>query len=167
MTEKQQLLLNVLKSIIYYFLVAIGSNLMLRSIYLYKVFPEVMYLFWILFISLGSTMKLHSKKIQRLISISMPFLINSICFIYALCVSGNFPHRLSGYSVYSWNFLHYLNLHFLLSPILMVKSMFYFRYIVILIAPSILLYVGMSVSNILQYRYQDKINSISFRKIDK
>ena len=166
MAEKQQVLLNVLKVTIYYFLVAICSNFILRSIYLYKVFPEVMYLFWILFISLGSTMHFVNNQIQRLISVSVPFLLNLIFIVYALSVSGDFPHLLSDGELYSWNYLHYLNLHFLLSPILMLKSMYYFRYLVILITPSILLYLGMSLSNILKCRYQDKINSISFKKMD-
>ena len=127
---------NVLKATIYYFLVAICSNFILRSIYLYKVFPEVMYLFWILFISLGSTMHFVNNQIQRLISVSVPFLLNLIFIVYALSVSGDFPHLLSDGELYSWNYLHYLNLHFLLSPILMLKSMYYFRYLVILITSS-------------------------------
>lgn len=86
---------NFIKSFVYFSIIAVLSRIMIAGIFIYEVFPQVMYLFWLLFISLGFTLKWggDDKKL-RLIAVSPPFLVNLSLNVYALLMSGGFPNRI-------------------------------------------------------------------------
>lgn len=158
---------NFVKSFVYFSIIAVLSRIMIAGIFIYEVFPQVMYLFWLLFISLGFTLKWEDDKKLRLIAVSPPFLVNLSLIVYALLMSGGFPNRILEEKLLYWNGIHYLNLHILLSPIMLSGLMYYVRYILMLFLPSSLLWFGMRLSGLSKEHLEDTINAFNLKKRDR
>lgn len=160
-------MINFVKGLIYFYLISILSKIMTSSMYIYRVFPEVMYLFWFLYISCGFTMKWQVEKLKLFVSVSAPLLINGILFLYAYLLSGGFPNRIAESDLFYWNGLHYLNLNILLAPVMMTPLTYYFRYAAMIVLPSVLMGLGMYLSHISKERLREKINDLPFGKRER
>lgn len=155
---------NSIKSGIAFCVISILTKIMVSGVYIYRVFPEVMYLFWLLYISLGFMLKWQSRRGERILSVITPFLINTALFCYAYAMSGGFPNRIEEEMIRYWDMLHYLNLNILLAPMMMNEYAYYFRYLAMMFLPSVLLWAGMYLFKISKEKFEESINRMEFPK---
>lgn len=157
---KKDLIKNILKSCIYFYIVSVLTKGMVSGVFIARAFPETVYLFWFLFISLGFTLKWTRKRWERILSVSAPFFINLTLFVYGYLCSGGFPNLISEDKIHFWDALHYLNLNILLAPIMMHPQTYYLRYLAMIFLPSTLFYIGMYLSRQSKLRFEDRINEM-------
>lgn len=157
---KKDWIKNVLKSYIYFYIVSFLTKGMVSGFFIVRAFPETVYLFWLLFISLGFTFKWMEKRWERVTSVSAPFFINLVLFLYAYLRSGGFPNLIAEDKICFWDTIHYLNLNILLAPVMMTPQTYYLRYLAMIFLPSVFFYIGSYLSRQFKLRFEDRINEM-------
>lgn len=157
---KKDWIKNILKSCAYFYIISFLTKVMVSGVFVVRVFPETVYLFWFLFISLGFTFNWVQERWERILSVSAPLFINLVLFAYAYLHSGGFPNVIAQDKIRFWDALHYLNLNILLAPVMMSPQAYYLRYLVMIFLPSVLFYIGMYLSRHSKLRFEDRINKM-------
>lgn len=161
---------NQFKSVIYHVLVAIITYLFMISKYVYDVMPNSVAIFLLLFISLGMTIEYSDKPHERAASVGLPILINTALFFVGLIGANGFPNANIGADSMYWIPVHILNPNLTFMPYFIDKANMLVKYLLIIITPSFLLYVGMLLGHKTRQKLYNRVNDMSFslnRKNDK
>ncbi len=161
---------NQLKSLIYYVLVAVITYFFIMGKYIYYVMPNSVAIFLLLFISLGMTLTYSEKAHERAASVGLPLLFNIAFFLLGAIGCNGLATPEAGLESMYWIPLHILNPNLTFMPYFIEKANVVFKYFLIIIAPSFLLYIGMILGNKIKLRLYKNVNNLDlnfFRKRNK
>lgn len=161
---------NQLKSVIYYVLVAVITYFFIMGKYIYYVMPNSVAIFLLLFISLGMTLTYSENAHERAASVGLPLLFNIAFFLLGVIGSNGFVTPKAGLESIYWIPLHILNPNLTFMPYFIERANVVFKYLLIIITPSFLLYTGMILGEKIKERLYENVNNLDinfFKKRNK
>ncbi|WP_028830187.1 hypothetical protein [Proteocatella sphenisci] len=155
---------NQIKSLLYQILIAFVTYIFMMGRYIYYAMPYTVGIFLLLFISLGMTLKYSQIPAERAASVCVPMLVNLGLLIVALVGAGGFIGAESGMESLYFVPLHMLNPNITFMPYFINRANLIFKYSVIIITPSFLMYIGMYLGKITREKLKDRVNKFNIKK---
>ncbi len=155
---------NIVLSLVYFVIVSFIGYIFVSSYYIYSAFPFTVYMFWLLYVSLGFTFNCPARVKDGIFSVIAPLFINLALFLYGWKLSNSVPNLQNPESFDYWAPFYETNAVIVASPVFLKKSMLYVRYFAVILLPSVLMYVGMLLGCTAKRRLKESVNNINIGK---